>query len=526
MSLMHSFKLSTKFLLVPLLCSCLLSGQENKPAPSSTTTTQAPAPQNEPQKDAIDSAHGKEPPARISPKEAEDLFKSVDEIMRFVSKDTGLPLHHEIKKELIGRDAVQKYVEEKMAEDEDQKSMERSEVVLKKFGLLPREFHLRSFLIQLLREQIAAFYDSKKKTVFMLNWLTIESQKPIMAHELTHALQDQTIDLEKWMDDARKDTKRSTDPDNAEMDVDEESSARSAVAEGQGMAVMIDYSLAESGKTIKDFPRLVDMYIERMNIDDGAPLLASAPLLLRESLMFPYRDGLRFVDAVLMAGGVDRAFTALLYEPPQSTHEVLMPQSYLRGEHMGAIRLPNVGKTLGKGFKQYDVGSIGQFDMVIMLKQFVGEKVARELSPEWRGGIYYSASKSTVNGKKVDKDTVIDSTADVSLLYVSKWSSDETAKRFAGIYTNTLKTKYSSLTPDTDEPGVFNSNEGRVQVEVHGDQVFVMEGFDATTGAKLRTQILNTKEGDKGRSIAGNLSLRTMKPVYGLMHNSTWLSSF
>src|SRR5271168_224608 len=190
-----------------------------------------------------------------------------------------------------------------MAEDEDQKSMERSEVVLKKFGLLPREFHLRPFLVQLLREQIAAFYDSKKKTVFMLNWLSLESQKPIMAHELTHALQDQTIDLEKWMEDARKATKKSTDPDNSEMDVDEESSARSAVAEGQGMAVMIDYLLAPMGKTMQTAPQVVDMMKASMDSTDSSPLLASAPLLLRESLIFPYRDGLSFVQAVLTAGG-------------------------------------------------------------------------------------------------------------------------------------------------------------------------------------------------------------------------------
>ena len=76
--------------------------------------------------------------------------------------------------------------------------MERSEIVLKKFGLLDRDFHLRPFLLSLLTEQIAGFYDNKTKTVNLLDWIEPDEQKPVLAHELTHALQDQKVDLTKW----------------------------------------------------------------------------------------------------------------------------------------------------------------------------------------------------------------------------------------------------------------------------------------------------------------------------------------
>ena len=72
--------------------------------------------------------------------------------------------------------------------------------MLKKFGLLDRDFALKPFLLALLKEQIEAYYDSKTKTVYMLDWVGIEEQKPVLAHELTHALQDQHSDLEKWND--------------------------------------------------------------------------------------------------------------------------------------------------------------------------------------------------------------------------------------------------------------------------------------------------------------------------------------
>ena len=88
-----------------------------------------------------------------------------------------------------------RYLKKKFDDDESAKRMERSEIVLKKFGLLDHDFHLRPFLLRLLTEQVAGFYDDKTKTVNMLDWIEPEEQKPVLAHELTHALQDQKVDL-------------------------------------------------------------------------------------------------------------------------------------------------------------------------------------------------------------------------------------------------------------------------------------------------------------------------------------------
>ena len=93
----------------------------------------------------------------------------------------------------------------KHMKDEDVKKLQRSELVLKKFGLLPRDFDLEKLLVALLREQVAGYYDPKTKTVNLLDWVPMEEQEPVMAHELTHALQDQTIGLDKWMKKGDKD---------------------------------------------------------------------------------------------------------------------------------------------------------------------------------------------------------------------------------------------------------------------------------------------------------------------------------
>ncbi len=93
----------------------------------------------------------------MTKEQAKELFRSVDEILGFVSNDTKLPIAHSVKRKLISRDEVTHYLKVKFDEDESAKRMERSEIVLKKFGLLDRDFHLRPFLVTLLTEQIAGF---------------------------------------------------------------------------------------------------------------------------------------------------------------------------------------------------------------------------------------------------------------------------------------------------------------------------------------------------------------------------------
>ncbi len=78
----------------------------------------------------------------MTKEQAKELFRSVDEILSFASNDTKLPIEHTVKRKLISRDEVNHYLREKFDEDEGAKRMERSEIVLKKFGLLDRDFHL------------------------------------------------------------------------------------------------------------------------------------------------------------------------------------------------------------------------------------------------------------------------------------------------------------------------------------------------------------------------------------------------
>src|SRR5215469_11560437 len=165
---------------------------------------------------------------KITPRQAEELFHSVDEILQFDSKQTGLPVKHDVKRKLTSRDEVESYLT-KHLNDEDTQRLRRSELVLKKFGLLPRDFNLETFLVALLKEEVAGYYDPKTKTVNLLDWVPMEEQEPVMAHELTHALQDQDINMQRWLKKGEKDLAEiRKDPTPADIENDEIDNAREA----------------------------------------------------------------------------------------------------------------------------------------------------------------------------------------------------------------------------------------------------------------------------------------------------------
>ena len=255
------------------------------------------------------------PATRITPEQAKQLFSLVDELIKFSSDDSGLPIKSSVKRQLTTRADVEGYLQEKFNDDQDAKRLQRDEIVLKKFGLLDRGFDLKPFLLALLKEQIEAYYDAKTKPVTMLAWVSIDEQKPVLAHELTHALQDQHSDLEKWNDQTPSDVSKDSAGDTDHLAKDEMDTARDAVAEGQATAVMMDYILKPMGKSLVKDPEVMDALKHQMSGSDNSPVMARAPLLLSESLLFPYREGLSFEQDVWMDQGRAAAFSGALDHP-------------------------------------------------------------------------------------------------------------------------------------------------------------------------------------------------------------------
>ena len=129
-----------------LLFSAMFAWAQTAGPPLQSSAPVAKGTQEQDQKPA--SANPATQEQKISPKEAEELFHDVDQILQFAGKDSGLPIKKEVKRRLTSRDEVVAYLEKNMAEDKDAQRLRRSELVLKKFGLLPRNFDLQTFLVE------------------------------------------------------------------------------------------------------------------------------------------------------------------------------------------------------------------------------------------------------------------------------------------------------------------------------------------------------------------------------------------
>ncbi len=474
-----------------------------------------PSPTNQPQppssQGAGSTATKPAQPTHITPEQAQQLFSSVDAIMQFDSRETGLPILHPVKRRLVTRDEVEHYLTQQLHNDRDAQRLQRSELVLKKFGLLDRDFQLQPFLIRLLREQIAGYYDDKTKTVNLLDWIPPEEQKPVLAHELTHALQDQYIHLEKWDKQDDQPIAKNARQDNQHIATDEEDTVRDAVIEGQAMAVFIDYILAPTGKNLLNAPQLAERMNDAMNDNTDSPALASAPLVLQRSLIFPYVDGLDFVRAVLTAKGKQAAFAGILDHPPTSTYEIMTPEVYLDHRSVPLLHMPDIHPLIDPLYRPYDVGVMGEFDVQVMAELFGGPAIATALAPEWRGGIYYAAQS-----KSARTENAQNTPASLALLYLSRWETPKAAQAFATIYAQELPRKYDHVTIAPDEnsdPGdaaethrIWKTSEGPVLIAVSGKTVFISESFPLDLAQKLEF-VMTGSISDSSTSVTAHLRI-------------------
>jgi hypothetical protein len=412
-----------------------------------------------------------------------------------------LPIKAEVKRKLTTRTAVESYLNEKFQEDEDAKRMQRSEIVLKKFGMLDRDFDLKPFLLALLKEQIEAYYDPKTKTVNLLDWIGVDEQKPVLAHELTHALQDQHTDLEKWSDQTPSDVSHTSSEDSSHIAKDELDTAREAVTEGQATAVMMDNILKPMGKSLIKDPEVVDFIKQQMAGSENSPVLARAPLLLSESLLFPYREGLSFEQDVWMDRGQTAAFAGALDRPPTSTWEIINPREYEKGHVPTVPLLPDIHPLVDPIYRPYDIGQVGQLDLHILTGLFGGDNAARDLTPAWDGGLYWAGQRLSANTPAEQS-----STKSISLFYLSLWKSPASAQAFARLYAQELGRKYSGFklasaaesTPpsnatDSTDERIYSTNEGPVVITARGKLVFVSESFDLPLARKLTSMILDAQ---------------------------------
>jgi hypothetical protein len=393
------------------------------------------------------------PPATSTPGGNTDFLRAADEVLADMSQITGWKLKTPLKKSLRSREEIRAYVIRQMDDEKDAKARYASRRTAEAFGLIPKGFDLDDFLVNLLTEQIAGLYDPKAHEFYIAAWIPAEDQRMVMAHELTHALEDQYFPVEDWVKAAKPN-------DDAEL-------ARESVLEGSAMAAMLEYMLRDKNLTLRDLPD-IDPSVFVGDMAD-TPVLKKAPPFIKDSLMFPYFSGLSFSIAVLKGGGW-RSFDGVFARPPANTQQILHPDIYRAGKIPEPLNLDLPDGVPGDSWTLLEQNHLGEFGWREVGKQYFEEQRAKDIAAAWDGDVY-STYEST-SGQKEGKALLL-------FTRIRLGSEAKTADFFTE-YSQALEKKYPRRTQvGTAKNSLsFDSPDGPVSFRCVAKECITQEGGD------------------------------------------------
>jgi hypothetical protein len=360
-----------------------------------------------------------------------------------------MPLKHPVPCDYISKEKISEFLNQRVKDVAKPEEIRAEEMTLKKFGLVPPDFDLTRNTVELLTEQAAAFYDYDKKKLFMTDSTPSDTQEPVLAHELSHAIADQSYNLTKFIHAGRKS--------------DDGSTARLAVMEGQATWLMSEYLARKMGQTLKGSPALVSMM---SNLSDSAggqfPVFENSPLYLRLTLVFPYTKGMLFQNAVFERDG-EAGFGEVFLKPPVSTQQVIHPDKYFSGVKPTQPGLPD--PHLKRDYKSLVGGTLGELEHGVILEQYVGKARAAEIAPHWRGSTF----ELRENRKA----------ARAVLLYAAEWDNEATARQFFEAYREVLTKKWKKLVVASESADAVtgDGDDGRFELRRKGNVVTSVEGL-------------------------------------------------
>ncbi len=315
----------------------------------------------------------------------------------------------------LSREGLGGVVRDEIQESYSPGDIEHAEAVYQRLGLLPPGTQLRNALEQLYQQEGAGFYDPRTKRLVvaesvpgarslgagLLGLLT--GRDPVseflIAHELTHALQDQHYHL----------------PTRPEPLLD-----------GHGDRELARHALLEGDATLAGFAYVLGRQLDRRMIGvveqqlhgipgELAKKYPDLPELLRASVAFQYDDGTTFVGQALAAGGwaaVDRVHL----DPPESTEQVLHPQRYYDDRDRPiVVTLRGTDRLEATGFTRILEDTIGELGIRVLATRALPAERAVLVAAGWGG----------------DRLRALQRGADLVLVWMTAWDSPADAGEFA-----------------------------------------------------------------------------------------------
>ncbi len=325
-------------------------------------------------------------------------------------------------------------------------------------GLYPPGIDLKAENLRLLESQVSAFYDGDEKVMVLLSggtsaglWYGLTQfiaqrdviGEMVLAHELTHALQDQHFDLQRKLD---------------ELKDDDRSLALTAVAEGDATLAGFAYVLGSSD------PAIIDKLVLELNGLPGEFVKDTSGIApgVSEPVAFEYAAGANFVARALRRGGWD-AVDELYKKPPQSTRQIIHPELYFDRF------TPPVEVAFGcyerpvDGWRKSEDNTMGQYLLEVLLENnLTSHEDARVLADYWRG----------------DHMKILRNGPNLAVAWVLVLESSYAAERFASTY--------ASIIPRL--PGGSSLH----RVEQRAEKVVVIAGQKPEQSEKAATCVWNS----------------------------------
>lgn len=384
-----------------------------------------------------------------------------------VARLRGLPVRKPIHWETATRAEVRAYLDETLARQYRPGEIAAEGAAFRALGLIPASLDYREYILELVSEQVGGYYDPLEETFYLAAWIAPSVQETVIAHEMTHALQDQHFGIDELVERVRGNS-------DAQL-------ARSALVEGEATLVMMLHAMQPAPAELDLSAIDPDGPLGSLIVSSAAsemPKFAEAPRALRALFLFPYVHGLAFVARGRKLGDgwelLDRAYQDL----PASTEQILHPaRYYLQRDPPTVVELGFLDGIDTGAWKPIHEDVLGEFVCRLLLGPLDDADERRRAAAGWDG----------------DRLRVYRRGEHLAWVHLSVWDSGRDAVEYAGAFARTVPRRDPAcggryvLQPLGQATRMRWKNEaGRVLLVVRrGVRVLVAEGFGAGVGARI-----------------------------------------
>ncbi len=329
----------------------------------------------------------------------------VAEYVPMIEKSVGRKFKTMPKLEVRTKDQVRAFLLKHLEDSIPQRELAGQEATFRVLGLIPDTLSLKKLFVPLLTEQIIGYYDPHTKVLYIVHGAPADYVGFTIMHELVHALQDQYVNLDSI--------------ENQTNDSDRQSAAQ-AVIEGQATYEQAVLMTGGPGNLVASLPGGWEQ-IRTMIRENTAtqPVFANAPMVIQESLLFPYVNGADFVRRYHSRHPASMPFDSL----PQSTEQILHDSAYFgaRRDLPIEVRLPAIAGS----YYENDMGEFGT--RLFFFKYLTNTNVAASAAAGWGGDRY-----AVVHTPKGD-----------GIVWVSAWDTPLDGAEYVSALTATIAKRYA-----------------------------------------------------------------------------------